>query len=233
MRRAIYAGLVGLAIVGCSSGGGGLSIPGVAKSYTFSINVKPNQAFSYDMSMGMSGAAAQPQSPAQSLDMSMTMTAEKVENDQTTFRTKITKMNMNGQPMPPQAATMMQNMSIVQVMDKHGKVLSTQVEGVPGAQPPTNSFTSAAFPDHAVKVGDTWSATTQGTTVNYKLVSVDSKGGKNVAEIDATAAPGGTLKTPNPIKIVVDVDTGMPVSAEVDGMDTGQGQVKMTMKQTS
>src|SRR3954463_14448517 len=102
MRKAIFAACIGLSVVGCSSGGGALSA--AEKSYTFTVNPKQGQTFNYDMTIG----------GAMNMNMSMSMTAEKVENGQTTFRSKIKSMTMNGQAMPAAANDMLGKMSIIQ-----------------------------------------------------------------------------------------------------------------------
>ncbi len=220
LRRLIGAACVCVVVAGCS---GGLLGAG-AKSYTLQIKPKQGQTFNYTMNM----------TGAQNMSADFTMTADKIENGNVTFRCKFANMTMNGQAAPPAISAMMSNMTVVQTMDKTGKQISQTVEGLPnGMQAPSQgSIATATLPDHPVKVGDTWTGKAQNTTATYKLVSVDDENGKQVAHIDVTIGSTTLLKPDGPAKLSLDVDTGMPIEQTMSGTTNGQ-KMSVSMKRTN
>jgi len=220
LRRIIGAACVGLVLTGCSGG-----ILGAANK-TYTLELKPKQGDTFNYSMNMTGS--------QTMSADFSLTAAKVENGNVTFRSKFSNMTMNGQPAPAAVSQLMSNMTVVQTMDKTGKQLSQSVEGLPnGMQAPgQGAVATASLPDHPVKVGDTWTGTSQNTTATYKLVSVDNENGKQVAHIDVTIGETPVLKPDGPAKLTLDMDTGMPLEQTMSGSANGQ-KVSMTMKRTN
>src|ERR1044072_2382663 len=198
-------------VAGCSSGGstaagsstgaGGSSASG---EVTLTMNPKEGDTYTYVTKIG---------DAAQAVEMTMSMKAAKVTADDILMETKFDSMSMGGQPMPPQVMDSMKKMVIKTTMDHMGKTLKTEVEGAPpGAEEQfknSGNSTPTAYPGHAIKVGDTWTADTnvQGMPVKmtYKLTKVEDVNGMNAAIIECT--PDGTTK--------VKFDGPMTMSIEV------------------
>jgi hypothetical protein len=217
MRRAIYAALMGFLVAGCSSGG--LAGGGASKEYTILLNPKPGQAYNYEMTMNGKG----PTGAATTMDSTLTLTAEKVESDKVTMKVQVNKMQMNGRDFPggTMAAT-------EQVLDRHGKTIT--VGGAASAQ--AQGMAGSTLPTNPVKVGDTWTAQFQGVQATSKLVSVESKDGKQVGHIEVTIAPNDKMTATKPFETEIDMDTGMTLSAIMDGIQSAGATVNITFKQT-
>jgi hypothetical protein len=198
-----------------------------AKAYDLSLKVKPDQAFNYTL-------VITPEQGSQTAEVDMTMKAEKVEGDKTTFRTKITNVRQDGKPVP-QAMAMLGKMSIIQVRNKRGETISSAVEGSPmGNQPvnETNSVYTASLPEKAVNVGDTWAGKDPtGAPATYKFVSVENRGGKEAAVLELTGAGNDRMKIEGPMKMVVDLTTGMTIEATMTATPAGQSKMKVALKQ--
>ena len=194
---------------------------GGAKTYQFALNLKEGQSGNYQLNI--EPAAGQ----GSKTQLTMNMTAEKVDSGQTTISTKISNLSINGQPSP--MAALLSGITIHQVRDKQNKLVSTHVDGLPAGTPTNsaNNLPMAVFSDKPVKVGDTWTAQADdGSQTSYKLAAVDNSGGKDIAEIDVTPASGKVDSE----KIFVAVATGMPTSLQVNGVASPQGKINITAK---
>lgn len=234
MRKFIPLVFVAVLAFGCKGGdgstavqstggtttGGSTAAPSADGTYTLKLSPKEGDKTSYDFTMDAGPVK---------MAMGMNMTCTKAETNKYTMVSTFDniKMSMNGKDAPAAATDQMKNMKVTAVMDSTGKTLSSSIEGAPaGSQAPEMSGT--AFPDHPVKVGDTWDGTTKmsGTEVkaHYKLAKVE--GNTATLEITMEGLPGGM--TSDGMTTEIDLTTGMAISMHSkmsmkgpDGKDMG------------
>lgn len=204
------------------------------QSVLLRLKAKPGQNFKYTMRMQGSGTQAM------NMAMQMSMKVTSVKNKQFTTNTSMGSITMNNQPLPPQAAEQMKKMLIVTVMDERGRVLKTEMKGIPGA-PSGGGMegSSVPFPAGPIKIGQSWSgeATLQGQKVQttYKLVGLKPVAGRPAAVIHATPKNMPQMTLDGPIVFSVELATGFPLSMSMSGTATRGNQtqkMKMTMNRT-
>lgn len=126
------------------------------------------------------------------------------------------------------------------VMDKKGKVLSTKASGSGGAEALYQGLASSmgglnSYPDHPVKVGDTWKSETKTPverTTTFKLVKVETQNGQQVAVVQSTTSINKGAMSANSVSKFF-LKTGLPISSDVTttikNPQTGKVQ-SLTMK---
>ncbi|HVT13401.1 MAG TPA: DUF6263 family protein [Fimbriimonadaceae bacterium] len=205
--HALIAGLVSIVILaGCGP-----------KTYDLKFNPKEGEVYNY--ATKVSGAA--------NLEVDLAMKVAKVSGDQVVIETHYVDMKMNGQPIPGVDA--LKKVVMTNTQNRQGHVMSTDVSGAPemlaSQMKAQNSGTGVAYPDHPVKIGETWASESnvqgQKMTVTYKLVKVDSVNGKEEAFLEATPT-GGQVKASTPMTLTVDLATGMPLETKFDGEVAGK-----------
>jgi hypothetical protein len=200
-----------LVLAGCGGG-----------SYTLKLNPKEGETYHYTMKM----------SGPQSVEMTMDMTARKVDAKQVVMDTKIGNLKIDGKAPPAIATAMFEKMVMTVTEDHLGHVLNTDVTGVPQAvadqMKSQGSGTQTAYPDKPVKVGDTWTGESrvQGKTMNisYKLASVS--GDKAVLEATSDSKE---MSMKGPMSVTIDLSSGMPTDVKYTAVANGKEmQVQMT-----
>lgn len=229
-----------LVVAGCSSGGStaangssstgsSTSTGGGSDEITLQMKPKEGDTYTYVTKIG-SG-------PSQNMEMTMAMKAAKVTDSEILMESKIEGMSMNGNPAPPQATAMFKDMVIKTTMDKTGKNLKTEVIGGPPSANNSNQSNAmpASYPNHPVKVGDTWDADTDfngtKTKMTFKFVKKDTVNGMEAAMLEATPDAGSPVKFDGPMMLSVEIATGMPINMKANIDSGGQkGSVEMTRK---
>lgn len=212
----LSASLVVLVAIGC----------GGAKTYDLAIRVKPGDKFNYTVVM-TGDSAGEP--------VNITMGVDKVQNDVATFRIKIDTGSLPGGDDPTLKA-MLEKISIIQDIGKRGKVVGKiRMEGMPtGFEDVADSMPDfATFPDHPVRVGDTWTGTTKvgskDVRATFKLKEIEDLGGRKIAVLEMPPFEDPELKMDGPTISKVDLITGMPYEIKMSGM---QGKEKFGMSIT-
>lgn len=214
----IAATLVAFALAGCGG-----------KTYTLQLN--PKEGDTYDYSTKVTGSL--------NMEVDLSMKVAKVTSDKVVIETRYRGITMNGQPLAGPQADVLKNVVMSVTDDRLGHPLSTDVTGAPAAM--TESMKKqggglgAAYPDHPVKIGDTWTSEGdvqgQKLKLTYKLVKVAPVGGKDAAFLEATPDASSTMKISGPMTLTVDLATGMPISTNFSGEANGQ-KVMVEMKRS-
>lgn len=237
MQKFIPIALLAILVVGCKGGDSTAATGGSAgttssntsvsadKTYTFKLAPKQGDKFSY--AMKVDGG------PQQQMEMGMTITCDKVEGDKSTLTMAIDAVKMNGQDAPASVLEAMKQATTTMEMDSTGKTLSVK-SAMPGGQ--NQGLIGASFPPKAVKVGDEWEGSTNASgkesKAKYKLASVESAGGKELAVLEVTPEDVEKLTLDGPIIVKVDVANGMTHSLSMKGKNKGPDgkDIPMTME---
>lgn len=211
--RALLVSLILSPLAGCGP-----------KTYTLKLDPKAGETFSYSTSM--SGAV--------SMEMPMTMKVVKSDPNQVVIETRIGAVTVNGQPLP--GGEMMKNAVMTITEDHTGHVQNASVTGVPPQLQASmqNSATAnqASYPDHPVKIGDTWSGETsssgQKVAASYKLVKIDTVAGKQAAILEVTPE-GAKVASNGPMTLSIELANGMPIEMSGSFQVMGKAEnMKMT-----
>jgi hypothetical protein len=153
------------------------------------------------------------------------------------MESKTLDMNFGGQTLPPQAIETMKAMVVTSTYDKTGHTMSTEISGVPDAvkaqmQQSVGGGSTATFPDHPVKPGDTWTAESnvqsQKVKMTFKYVKSETVNGMNAAVLEATPDETAKAKFDGPMTIKIETATGLPIEMTANIVE-GDKKAKMTM----
>ncbi|HTQ11072.1 MAG TPA: DUF6263 family protein [Fimbriimonadaceae bacterium] len=195
------------------------------KSYTLQYAPKIGEAYNYKMSL----------SGQRDADVTMSMKPIRVEGNNVVVESRVVDMTIGGQPMPPATADLLKNLVITTTYDRQEHIISNDVSGVPSqvaaAFKSQGAGTNAAYPDKPVKVGDSWTGTVdmlgKSVEMTYKLDGVENVGGKEAAIVEGTVSSNAPFQLKAPMKMQIELATGMPISATMEAEAAGQS-VKTT-----
>lgn len=208
--------LLFFALVGCGG-----------KTYTLQLN--PKEGETYDYATKVTGSL--------NMEVDLSMKVAKVTADKVVIETRYRGITMNGQALVGPQADVLKNVVMSITDDRQGHPLSTDVTGAPAAlmepMKKQGGGLGASYPDHPVKIGDTWASESdvqgQKLKLTYRLVKVEPVGGKDAAFLEATPDANSTMKISGPMTLTVDLATGMPLSTKFNGEANGQ---KVTVEMT-
>lgn len=167
--------------------------------------------------------------PKQAMAIGFSMRAASFKNGRYTMVTKVDNVSMPGQKITPAMMQRMKSTTTTEVIDASGKVVS--VSGGAGAMF-GNSF--AIYPNHPLRVGETWTSTTSMQSMKMqstnRLVKLQRIQGVQAALIDVTSTMSGTQKMPaSPVAhLWIEVATGLPLRFEMSTNAMGAA-LKMTL----
>jgi hypothetical protein len=203
-----------------------------ASDSAYTIHFKPTvgKHLHYGMDMQMSGAQAM------EITASFSLVATQHKAGKYTVVTTIDSMKVPGAPAD-QMKKMFAGTTITQVVDEHGKILSTKATGMASQmmQGGSMGMTGEVFPSHPVHIGDSWVASTaaagHSTQVKVKLVAVKTVGGKQFATLHLLPlTQSSPMAKTGPITLVLETATGTLHSMNLTGdMGAGGTPTKMTI----
>lgn len=190
-----------------------LSVVASAQS-SYTLKLKPVLGKTYTILTNLSGGMA--------MSVTMTMKAIKETGSKVVLQCRIADMSMNGKSMMS-AAPMLKSMQLTMTEDSAGHLIGTEVSGVDpkmasAIKSQQGSGNFASFPTKPIKVGDPWAgeytANGQKLKATYKLASVGTDRGIRVANLLVNIQGStGQAKFKNPLKMAVELSTGMLVES--------------------
>ena len=176
------------------------------KAYTIRLNPKVGKTYQYVTKM----------TGTMSMSMTMSMKPVKVDASNIVFETRIGMAT----GLPAQASDMLKKMVMTITEDRSGHTKKISVTGVDPQiaaaiekQGGAGNSSQATYPDHPVKVGDKWSGVTstagQSFKATFKLVSVQTNGGRTIANLTSTISSSGAIQFKGPSKLSIDLADGM------------------------
>jgi hypothetical protein len=190
------------------------------KTYTLRLNPPLGKTYRYVTKVSAAGAPG-------GFELSMSMKAVKETANTVVLETKILDITSNGKSM----GAMFGKFSMAITEDRYGHTQHVDVSGAPPnvaeqlKKMGAGASSSASFPNHPIKVGDTWTgqSTTMGqaTTVTYKMVGVKPVGGSMAAVLQTTPS-SKQVKFKEPMTFYIELSTGMLIKGSASFTANGQ-----------
>ena len=119
----------------------------------------------------------------------------------------------DGKPTPGVTESMLKGFKLTTALNAHGDIISSHGEGTAGfVQPDAKDLgTSFAFPNRALRPGDSWSVDRGSYSVKYTFVDIEMVDGRRVAKFEERASDGKGGNVERPTVILVDPATGVLV----------------------
>jgi hypothetical protein len=229
MQKLLAAGLSLAIFIGCAEGAAPhLLVPG--QEYTLHFRPPLQKRAHYVLKVDMGPTA---------FGIEFSTTAIKHVAGKYTLVTIIDSMNVPG-GTPVQMKKMIADSKLTEVIDEHGKVLSSDARGPMKQMMQGASVDSAGavFPQKPVRVGDSWAGTSDSAgpkaTVRVTLASVKTVGGKQFATLRMVPTSKVSLTFKGPIVVMVEISTGVLRSMEITasmGSGTQSAPLHMTLTQ--
>jgi hypothetical protein len=190
---------------------------------TYTLQFSPKLGQTYHFLTKMSGKAK--------LAIGMSMKATSVDDQKVVTEMRFDDISMDDKPL--QGAEALQNLILTITEDRLGHVQDLQVAGGPPdlgqALKNQSSGASATFPDHPIKVGDTWAGDWEAQGIKgkatYKLVEVKTVNSILVGSLEISVElQDPKVKFKGPVKMDIEMDTGLPIQASLRISSAGQTQ---------
>ncbi len=215
--------------IACLALGGGLIAGACAQpTYTFHYHPPVGKALHYTVKSTTRMTGSKPTSFE--MTGAVTTTAVKFAGGKYTVVTSVDRLDSKG-PGADQLKKMLVGTKSTMLVDANGKVVSSSGSGGAGGMLGGLNGTES-LPQHAVRVGGTWSTTTpmgkSKLTMNYKLVRVATVGGVQIATIAAapSGVPAGVTQRTT---MQIEVATGIMRSMTMDSKTSSSPSMTMHM----
>jgi hypothetical protein len=210
---------IALSVAGCGDRGGEATAEdGAAQGHELRLRPEEGRIYAYDFRFREGvGEAAEVAGRAEA------------RTQGGVFVVRVDDLTLGGEPAPEAVAESVSGTEEVVRIDSQGRLVEAEDDSGSYVQQLARRIAPLTLPGERVQEGSTWQGVLDlgsvRTDVEARVIAVEDRDGRRIVRIEAHNREGGDLFLQQPAEIVLDLETGMLVRLEVDGVFEETGRI--------